>query len=252
MEKFLVTLNESAVSPVIGVMLMLVVTIIIAAVVSAFAGGLAGSQQKAPSMSMSVDIGNTGTDHSYFDMHVNSVSEPVNTKDLRLITSWKTTMKDNASEELPAALMNVPNGTVFSGGNTTLPGVTNTRYTSSKSASKNYRVFPYGYGPGVTTWGVFASTSPDMFFGNYTLMSGTTLHVYPMAGFTDGPGYGATTPYRYIYGTNSYATGDYDGMQGTLGFGWQNLRAGDTVNVKLIHIPSGKAIVDADVSIKGA
>lgn len=40
--------NQNAVSPVIGVMLMLVVTIIIAAVVSAFAGGSLGSQTKTP------------------------------------------------------------------------------------------------------------------------------------------------------------------------------------------------------------
>ncbi len=45
--------NESAVSPVVGVMLMLVVTIIIAAVVSAFAGGLASEQSKAPQASLS-------------------------------------------------------------------------------------------------------------------------------------------------------------------------------------------------------
>ncbi|MDH7593153.1 MAG: type IV pilin N-terminal domain-containing protein [Methanomicrobiales archaeon] len=45
---------ESAVSPVVGVMLMLVVTIIIAAVVSAFAGGLAGESRKAPQASLSV------------------------------------------------------------------------------------------------------------------------------------------------------------------------------------------------------
>lgn len=44
--------NESAVSPVVGVMLMLVVTIIIAAVVSAFAGGLGGDQKKTPSVSV--------------------------------------------------------------------------------------------------------------------------------------------------------------------------------------------------------
>lgn len=40
--------NTRAVSPVVGVMLMLVVTIIIAAVVSAFAGGIAESKSKAP------------------------------------------------------------------------------------------------------------------------------------------------------------------------------------------------------------
>ncbi|MDD5186830.1 MAG: type IV pilin N-terminal domain-containing protein [Methanoregula sp.] len=39
-------MTSDAVSPVVGVMLMLAVTIIIAAVVSAFAGGMGGSQQK--------------------------------------------------------------------------------------------------------------------------------------------------------------------------------------------------------------
>lgn len=44
--------KEDAVSPVVGVMLMLVVTIIIAAVVSAFAGGLADSQDKPPQLNL--------------------------------------------------------------------------------------------------------------------------------------------------------------------------------------------------------
>ena len=44
--------KDEAVSPVVGVMLMLVVTIIIAAVVSGFAGGLAGSQESAPQASL--------------------------------------------------------------------------------------------------------------------------------------------------------------------------------------------------------
>ena len=53
--------NTHAVSPVIGVMLMIVVVIIIAAVVSAFAGGLAGSPtKKAPSLILDVKIINTG------------------------------------------------------------------------------------------------------------------------------------------------------------------------------------------------
>jgi len=45
-------MTSDAVSPVVGVMLMLVVTIIIAAVVSAFAGGLGGSQEKTPQVSL--------------------------------------------------------------------------------------------------------------------------------------------------------------------------------------------------------
>ena len=39
---------ENAVSPVVGVMLMLVVTIIIAAIVSAFAGGAVSGVSKVP------------------------------------------------------------------------------------------------------------------------------------------------------------------------------------------------------------
>jgi archaeal type IV pilus assembly protein PilA len=47
------TRTNDAVSPVIGVMLMLVVTIIIAAVVSGFVGGLASTSQKTPQMVLS-------------------------------------------------------------------------------------------------------------------------------------------------------------------------------------------------------
>ena len=49
MKTIIPTNIEDAVSPVVGVMLMLVVTIIIAAVVSAFAGGMSTSTSVAPS-----------------------------------------------------------------------------------------------------------------------------------------------------------------------------------------------------------
>ncbi|OPX71224.1 MAG: hypothetical protein A4E36_00142 [Methanoregulaceae archaeon PtaB.Bin009] len=47
--------KSEAVSPVVGVMLMLVVTIIIAAVVSGFAGGLGQSSSKAPQLSIGIE-----------------------------------------------------------------------------------------------------------------------------------------------------------------------------------------------------
>ncbi|MBQ3717840.1 MAG: type IV pilin N-terminal domain-containing protein [Methanomicrobium sp.] len=52
-------LNNEAVSPVVGVMLMLVVTIIVAAVVSAFAGGLTESTSKAPQVSLKATYSQT-------------------------------------------------------------------------------------------------------------------------------------------------------------------------------------------------
>ena len=48
--------KEDAVSPVIGVMLMLVVTIVIAAVVAAFAGGLATETEAAPVVVLDADV----------------------------------------------------------------------------------------------------------------------------------------------------------------------------------------------------
>jgi FlaG/FlaF family flagellin (archaellin) len=52
----LVNRRDDAVSPVVGIMLMLVVTIIIAAVVSGFAGGLASGTDKGPQASISASF----------------------------------------------------------------------------------------------------------------------------------------------------------------------------------------------------
>lgn len=48
-------IQNEAVSPVIAIMLMLVVTILIAAVVSGFAGGLVGQQEKTPQATISAE-----------------------------------------------------------------------------------------------------------------------------------------------------------------------------------------------------
>ena len=47
--------RDAAVSPVVGVMLMLVVTIIIAAMVASFAGTISGNEKSAPQVTLSVD-----------------------------------------------------------------------------------------------------------------------------------------------------------------------------------------------------
>ena len=52
--------KEDAVSPVIGVMLMLVVTIVIAAVVAAFAGGLGSDVEMAPTAALDIDVTSDG------------------------------------------------------------------------------------------------------------------------------------------------------------------------------------------------
>jgi FlaG/FlaF family flagellin (archaellin) len=299
--------RDDAVSPVIGVMLMLVVTVIIAAVVSGFAGGLVGEgSQKVPSLSMDVAITNSGGfKGSEFSATVLGVSEPIPTTDLKIVTSWETTVKTNTyvmeyppGEERPGrgCILGLPLGTVYRGGAEVLPGITNS-YTMKTPRS----VAPYGFGPGVnnltesnivtmpgTSYGPIAPIFNWQFFtethfGNYSLEQGTVMMAeaggrciyYPATGgvadydFFDMGGYGTRTgdishTYQYKSG-NTYRvyegdkiipteiiadSGQVDGMQAVLGCGWENLRAGDTVNVKVVHIPSGKTIFDKDVVVK--
>ena len=71
--------NEDAVSPVIGVMLMLVVTIVIAAVVAAFAGGLGSDVEMAPTAALDIDAYADGK------LKVTSLSgEALTTKDIEI------------------------------------------------------------------------------------------------------------------------------------------------------------------------
>ncbi|MDD4299991.1 MAG: type IV pilin N-terminal domain-containing protein [Methanomicrobium sp.] len=283
-------IDDLAVSPVVGVMLMLVVTIIIAAVVSGFAGNLATGSAKAPQLSMDTELRNSGYwQTSYFKAVVTGVSEPIDTADLKIVTSWSKTLN---------------NGTTLSGGAEMIPGVLNFNVTYSVNGwtvvDEWRSVCPQGYGPGVETsanfWpfephdsgigkgaGKRKGTMDDVWsgaltntswFGNYQLESGTIIYARPFGGVKGGQstgassystaGYGITVTgseditgqYKYAYGTID-STGFFaeypdsvDQMMAVLGENWNVLRAGDTVNVKFIHTPSGKIIWQKDITME--
>ncbi|HXX55748.1 MAG TPA: type IV pilin, partial [Methanoregula sp.] len=118
---------------------MLIVVIIIAAVVSGFAGSLMNGKQKVPTLAMDFDIANSGHwSNSYFKGEVTSTSAPINTHDLKIVTSWTK---------------NFINGTVYRGGATTSPGVVNTNIIYDTHGGAGYDLWrltvPYGYGAGV-------------------------------------------------------------------------------------------------------
>jgi len=109
---------------------MLVVTIIIAAVVSGFAGSLVGGNaERTPSLSMDIKIINTGFyTSSAFVATVTGVSEPIPTKDLRIITSWRA--RDGTT-----------------GGNTTIAGGQNFNCVPNGSGNDAIRSSsPWGFG----------------------------------------------------------------------------------------------------------
>jgi len=223
--------RDAGVSPVVGVMLMLVVTIIIAAVVSAFAGGMTAGEKKAPTANVEIHLRNDGSGNSYFLMKVLSVSEGISTKDIKITTYWI-------------------NSTGGRGGATILSSGNNTGYTTYPSAKFKTANAPNGVsGPGV-------SGSTD--FGNYSWVSGTMMENWP-------PNYGApvvsTTamgvgakPYQYWPLWTDYVGAggtEVDSFTAMFGVGWNTLRPGDTLTVKVTHIPSGKVIVNQQAIVEG-
>lgn len=227
--------NERAVSPVVGVMLMLVVTIIIAAVVSAFAGGLSTGSKKAPVASFECHIANGGTwGTSSFDLAVLSTDQAIPTKDLKLVTTWT-----NAS--------GYPVVTAINGA--AMP-VNNTHYSTY-----TYNA-PLGFGPGVNQTVYYGTYPTDQYFGNYSLLSGTHMHNTAAGYLTSNGGYGVSpsTLYQYTSGTYNLGPGQggVDAMMAILGNDWYQLKPGSTVNIQLIHNPTQKVIYDRDVTVEGA
>ena len=286
-------IDNSAVSPVVGVMLMLVVTIIIAAVVSGFAGGIMSGTEKAPQLSMDVDLVNTGYwQSSYFKAVVTGVSEPIDTSDLKIVTSWAKKIAGKDPLE---------------GGAEILPGKLNFKVyykVCGWSGTDTWRsVCPQGYGPGVGLngtefsnfwpWEIIGSsvkscTMDDVWsgklgnyswFGNYKLQAGTTMFARPFGGSFGGQstgsssytvGYGVEADetqgnvgggqYYYSYGSDTSGHGSatfeeypesVDQMMAVFGNNWNLLRAGDTVNIKIIHTPSSKVIWQKDIVVEG-
>ncbi len=95
--------DERAVSPVIGVIMMIAIVVIIAAVVAAFAYGIIGGVKKAPSSALVVEgvkVSTTPVNVSIFHHGGDSITEAFNTAGTNVTTSW-----DNIQVRLNGALV---------------------------------------------------------------------------------------------------------------------------------------------------
>ena len=88
-------MKDDAVSPVIGVMLMLSITIIIAAVLMAFAGGMADTKPSTPSVDLSAEFVKSGEDIVLRLSH--NGGDALNPKDIR-VTAYVTTETANGEQ----------------------------------------------------------------------------------------------------------------------------------------------------------
>lgn len=106
--------TNDAVSPVIGVMLMLVVTIVIAAFVSMFVGTTFAGTEAAPSTVLNVKIlsngGSDGTQDIMLIEHVGGSSIP--SSDLKITTYYTSTGTDRTVKRGEAIAQSMPSITV--------------------------------------------------------------------------------------------------------------------------------------------
>ena len=214
---------EDAVSPVVGVMLLLVVTVIIAAVVATFASGLVSTQQAAPTVAADVEILSADTYKAYgsvgkFEMKIVAVSDDVPTKDLKLVTKYVVNNRTNPEEKV-------------SGGNVMYGKVNNTKYENQYG--KYEYASPIGFGPGVQGSAVTSGQyDTNQQFGYYSLTEGTYMQNTGL----DTAGSPSDT------GT--------DALDAILGEEWTHLKPGDTVDVTLIHVPTNGVLFSKTVTVE--
>lgn len=182
--------SDDAISPVIGVMLMLVVTVVIAAAVTIFATGVVGETEPAPVAVLDVQILNQGqmlrdcVGPELFITHISG--DPVDTADIEIRSSW--THKDangndcthyssysaeGCKKELPDGI-GMPSGTpkqaLFVKGNLGGNGLTNyfgevTLTPGLKLCAFSEALVRNAYNP--------ESPTMDVIFNNYQVMTKT-------------------------------------------------------------------------------
>jgi archaeal type IV pilus assembly protein PilA len=210
--------NDHGVSPVVGVMLMLSVTVIIAAIVSAAAGGLSGSEKKAPSAILEVHF---YENRSYGDsdnpFYVNAMTiehisgNPLQTKDLSISTYFR----NESNQLIKGSLIGEKSVSVDSD------------YCGVLFINDQDRFD----GPPLRS----SDTGYKSWFGNASavLMAGDVL----------------ITPAQYYDGTSQ----ENLALDTILNLGDKasdhGYKAGDIITVKIVHIPSGQVIFDKDVVV---
>ena len=202
--------TESAVSPVVGVLLMLVVTIIIAAVVSGFAGGMAGDTKAAPSASIDVQIltaASNGMGGTSAQMNFEMLSgDSIPTKDLEIVTYFTNSTGGiyKTSHDANSEKMDIGSGSLCR-----LP-----------------------YLNDVTAVGYAGNAAGD--FGNYTWSTGGIMAA--SSGSQVGNFLGL--PYTVVEYPNPDTIDEAD------------FKPGATVEVNILHKPSQKMIYSKEVVVR--
>ncbi len=227
--------NEDAVSPVVGVMLMLVVTIIIAAVVSGFAGGMASGTEKAPTASITVETGygynwyGTELATSTFDICFEHRSgDPLNTADLEIIT-----------------YLTLPNGTVVKHVQTqnspymresTYKGVVKYARLPFIRDSQKFEACYYSQDD------IELGNTSKAWFGEAVWMPGQVARTYKKD---------ATAAFLGLVDEAKIYPADSVAYAAAAGLLEECIQNNCPVEIKIKHVPSGKYILDTTITLQG-
>jgi flagellin-like protein len=211
--------DTKAVSPVIGIMLMLVVTVILAAAVSSTSTGLMKSSDPAPFAVFEVDVAKNVYDQYMGARDMMSIKhitgDPIATSDMKIVTF----NHEGVRQEI-------------------LPGESVDYFTSDWAgfswAGWNMTdtvagVVPYWNNAGKDYFG----DNPAVDFGNYTLRPGVVM-----------------TAQNYRTGIMDPYPDGYSDQMDVMFADWSNVSQGDFVTVRIIHSPSGSVIFDNKVMVR--
>jgi len=232
--------NDDAVSPVIGVMLMLVVTIIIAAVVSGFAGGFAEGAKATPQASIAVKTGygyniyGTEIDRNNFDISFEHLSgDPIPTKDIEIIT-----------------YLTLPNGTVVQHKQTANsqfslmanPGASTIRYARIPILMDRTENLT-GTDPIYKTVAQIGTDDPSSaWFGEYVFQSGQVARTYKKA---------ATAAFLGLVDETDLFPYDQTAYEEACDLLDVCIQKGSPVEIKWLHVPSGKYVLNKQITLQG-
>ena len=223
--------SDDAVSPVVGVMLMIVITVVIAAVITTFATGVTSDAEAAPVAVLDVEI------YEYYqalpdcggpDFHISHISgDPIDTKDITIQLSWEHNGKSYFSTYSADSFKEkYPDG-VNGGG-----GVSRMQPMYVKTPVTDDMRKEYGTG-----------SFYDYYFGDVILESGMRLTA--TADFLTKGQTNTQSDYMDIIFNN----GETDGLDSTYGI-MAEMPKDTAVQVTILHVPSNKAVYDKEVVVQ--
>ena len=223
--------SDDAISPVIGVMLMLVITVVIAAVITVFATGTVADTEPAPTVVLDVEI------FDYYqaldssggpDFHITHIAgDAVDTKDLEIRLSWENNGKSYFSTYSADSFKEDHSGGVDGGG-----GDLRMQPMYVKTPVTDDMRKEYGTG-----------SFYDYYFGDVILESGMRLTA--TADHLIDNQENTQSDYMDIIFNN----GETGGLDSTYGI-MAEMPKDTAVQVTILHVPSNKAIYDKEVVVQ--